>query len=364
MKDKIRPIVELILISIVFWSVAMCFFALTRYYDLENEAGIVLTNDLMMTGFGELLRIGLLLGIMIGFFYAIFDYIFDNYLFKRLNMGFLLLIKTITYLLLLIFCVTVIMELVESISGLDLPNEQGWWRDMKIFWVFVAYCGLFSLFFSFLKIARRRFGRGVLFNLLMGRYAKPKEEDRIFMFLDLRSSTTIAEKLGHIAYSSFIRDCFLDLNNILDEYKAEVYQYVGDEAVLSWKYSTGLKRENCVRLFFDFENRLRKRSEYYTKRYGITPEFKAGLHGGKLVVVEVGSVKKELAYHGDVINTTARIQDQCNQYGEDLLISEHLLEDLNLSNGYNLKEIGGLVLRGKKEQLNLHAVNATKKIPE
>ena len=356
MKDRIRHIVELVLISIVFWSVVMCFFILIRYYDLENEAGIVFTNDLMIRGFGELLRIGLYMGVMIGFFYAILDYLFDRYLFKRLHMGLLLLLKTLAYLFLLIFSTTSVMVIIEMMTGMDLPNEIGWWREVKSFWVFVAYFGLFSLIFSFLKIARRRFGRDVLLNLLLGRYAKPREEERIFMFLDLRSSTAIAEKLGHIAYSSFIRDCFLDLNNVLDEYKAEVYQYVGDEAVLSWKYDIGLKRENCLRLFFDFESRLQKRYEYYTKKYGIMPEFKAGLHGGTLVVVEVGSVKKELAYHGDVLNTSARIQDLCNTYGENLLVSDSLIKDIQLNGDFQTREIGRLQLKGKSESKLLFAV--------
>ncbi len=355
MKDKLRRISELIFTSIVFWSVVMCLFALIRYFDLENETGIVVSTDLL-TSPGELITLGLYMGIMIGFFYAILDYIFDYYLFKRLHMGFLLLIKTLSYLFLLIFSVTVIMGFVESMSGMDLPNERGWWREMRIFWVFVTYFGLFSLIFSFLKIARRRFGRDVLLNLLLGRYAKPREEERIFMFLDLRSSTAIAEKLGHIAYSSFIRDCFLDLNSILDEYKAEVYQYVGDEAVLCWKYDIGRKRENCVRLFFDFENRLLRRSEYYKKRYGITPEFKAGLHGGTLVVVEVGSVKKELAYHGDVLNTSARIQNLCNTYGENLLVSDSLLKDIGLNGDFQAREIGKLNLKGKSESQLLFAI--------
>jgi len=363
MKDRIRHIVESMVISIIFWAIVICFYTLIRYYDLKSETVVVETNDRFMTGFGELLRTGLYLGVMIGFFYAILDYIFDHYLFLRLHMGFLLLIKTLSYLFLLIFSVTVIMSFVESISGLDLPNERGWWRERKIFWVFVAYFSMFSLIFSFLKIARRRFGRDVLLNLLLGRYAKPREEERIFMFLDLRSSTAIAEKLGHITYSAFIRDCFLDLNNVLDEYKAEVYQYVGDEAVLSWKYDMGLKHKNCIRLYFDFEGRLHGRSDYYTKTYGILPEFKAGLHGGKLVVVEVGSVKKELAYHGDVMNTSARIQELCNSFGENLLISGSLLKDMKLNGLFESREIGQLNLKGKSQVQVLFAIRKAQKKP-
>lgn len=361
MRDKLRQLLELTLASVLFWSVVMCFFMWIRYYDLENEPGIQVEGILLTLK--ELTGIGLFVGILIGFLYGVFDYFFDNYLVARLHMGVLLLFKTLSYLILLIFTSTVVMNSIEKHLGVDMPNEYGWWRDNKLFWVFVAYFTLFSLVFSFLKIAKRRFGRGVLFNLLLGRYAIPREEDRIFMFLDMRSSTTIAEQLGHIQYSSFIRDCFLDLNLLLDEYDAEVYQYVGDEAVVSWTYKQGLKRENCIRFFFDFEERLRNRAAYYVEKYGINPEFKAGLHGGKLVVVEVGSVKKELAYHGDVINTSSRIQDLCNTYSENLLISEALLKNLKLDRQFNSKKIGLLNLKGKSEGHVLFAIRGDKKNP-
>jgi len=51
---------------------------------------------------------------------------------------------------------------------------------------------------------------------------------------------------------------------------------------------------------------------YYLSKYGRVPVFKAGIHGGKVMALEVGSVKKELAYLGDIVNTTARIQGECN----------------------------------------------------
>ena len=43
---------------------------------------------------------------------------------------------------------------------------------------------------------------------MTGYYQKPKEESKIFMFLDLQSSSKIAELLGHEKYSDFIQDCF------------------------------------------------------------------------------------------------------------------------------------------------------------
>jgi len=103
----------------------------------------------------------------------------------------------------------------------------------------------------------------------------PREEERIFMFMDLRSSTAIAEKLGHLKYSSFIRDCFIDINAALLPFRAEVYQYAGGEIVVTWKENEGLKNLRCLRFFFACKKIFIGRAEYYTAQYGLLSEFKA-----------------------------------------------------------------------------------------
>jgi adenylate cyclase len=180
------------------------------------------------------------------------------------------------------------------------------------------------------------------------------------MFLDLQASTTIAEQIGHYSYSELIQDCFYDLNRIVTKYEAEIYQYVGDEAVLSWKYKRGIKNNNCIKIFFHFQKRIKKRQQYYLSKYNLVPIFKAGLHGGELIVTEVGTVKKEIAYHGDVINTSARIQGECNKYNELLLCSNMLINDLSLATKYSPEFIGNIELKGKEEKFKISAIREIK----
>jgi adenylate cyclase len=92
----------------------------------------------------------------------------------------------------------------------------------SIYWGFACGLALFILHVS------DKFGQGVLMNYILGRNHRPKEEERIFMFMDLRSSTTLAEQLGHTEYSSLIQDCFFDLNDVAIKNEASIYQYLGD----------------------------------------------------------------------------------------------------------------------------------------
>ncbi len=343
--------------SILFWTFAMILWAIFRFYGLESEQGVSISAD-FRDGFQlkVLLPLFAVAGLLMGIIYANIEFVFEKYSSKRRSIGLNVFMKTLIYLIFIILIATLMIELGANLFELTKNNELGWWRKDVGFWVTVLYFLLASLIFSFIKIAHEKFGKGVFLKMLLGKYKKPQEEKRIFMFLDLRSSTTIAETLGHFKYSQLIQDCFYDLNDVIAKYTAEIYQYVGDEAVLSWKYHKGLVNNNCVALFFEFQAVLKSRNSYYLSKYGLVPEFKAGLHGGKIMIAEVGVVKKELAFHGDVINTTARIQAECNKYNAAVLISEELVEDLQVDSKYSISSIGNVRLKGKKKELNVFTI--------
>jgi adenylate cyclase len=213
-----------------------------------------------------------------------------------------------------------------------------------------------DVFLTLLRQINLMLGEGNLRKLMQGKFYTPREEERIFMFLDLHSSTQLAEQLGHVNYSLLIQDCFNDLGNAIANNPAEIYQYVGDEAVLTWTLKNGLKNDHCLKAFYNFKLTLEKKRWYYEKKYGVLPFFKAGMHVGMVTVTEVGKYKKEIAYHGDTLNTAARIQGQCNTLKSELLISETLVNNLS-SNKYAFTAMGSISLKGKEEKVALYAVS-------
>ncbi len=344
--------------SVIFWSVAMGLFGVLRYYGLEEEEGVIVEKGFEgLTSIGKILPLFLLTGGILGVIHASIEFLSERVVSKRLSVGVRTLLKLLIYFVFIIIVLTLLMELVSTIYNVNINNESGWWRADKTFRVILLYILVSAILFSFFRISNEKFGKGVLVKMLMGKYRKPIEEFRIFMFLDLKSSTTIAEAIGHFKYSQLIQDCFYDLNEIVPKYGAEIYQYVGDEVVLSWPYDKGLVNNQCMRLFFSFQEMLLNRSSYYQDKYGVIPEFKAGMHGGKLMVAEVGVVKKELAFHGDVINTSARIQSECNNYNVSILLSESLLNDLSIDAEFNKKSLGSVLLKGKNKEVNIYTLS-------
>ena len=223
-----------------------------------------------------------------------------------------------------------------------------------VFWLFIVLLTLIAL------QVNDKYGPGVFTSFLLGKYFRPKREERIFMFLDLRSSTEIAEKLGERRYFDFLKNVYSDITPGILEAKGEIYQYVGDEVVISWKMDQGLVLANCIKCYFNIVQILAGKTLYYEQQYeGIKPEFKAGMHAGYAMVGEIGIVKREIAYSGDVLNTTARIQAKCNELGVNILLSSYLLRKIKLLPAeYHTKALGAMELRGKQQAVKLYTVQA------
>ena len=227
--------------------------------------------------------------------------------------------------------------------------------DMVTLAYFILWGTITLLTLFFLQV-NDKFGPGILKKFIIGKYHKPREELRIFMFLDMKSSTTIAEKIGNKQYFNLLSDAFADLTGSIIASRGEIYQYVGDEIVISWSLKKGLADANCLNCFIRIQKKLEELSPFYEKKYGLVPEFKAGLHFGMVTAGEIGSIKKDIIYSGDVLNTTARIQELCNQYKIDFLASKQTLDLIEDKGGFELVHIGNIELRGKENKIDLNTI--------
>ena len=274
---------------------------------------------------------------------------------------FILLIFT-----LIICCATILAFITRAtISGEEDLGQKGLLHDISnhvrslrflkdyFLWLFIVL-GTIAGF-----LINDKYGPGNLRSFFMGRYFRPQREEHIFMFLDLRSSTYIAQVLGEQLYFNFIKDVIRDATPVILKHKGRIYQYVGDEITVSWWMNQGLNKLNCIRCPMEVRRVFNHRSSYYTATYGVVPDFKAGLHCGPVMVGEIGVVKRDIAFSGEVVGTAARIQNRCNHLEVNLLISHDLKELLPWQGSKLVPEHkGDLLIKGKMVNLPLYTVNA------
>lgn len=327
---------------------------LHTYYSLGPSPEYSFGNSVlrnMVPGF-----IGALLGGGLLVFYV-------NEKFRDRPYGHTLLFVAISFIL-IVLLITLVMALI--MVPLRVGKPLGDPETLRAFWEFItdpyplknALVWAFIVEFTQLMLQiNSKFGHRTFWNILRGKYHTPKEEKRIFMFLDLDDSTTIAEQLGNDNYHNLLKDFFADLTDPIMENKGNIYQYVGDEVVVAWDYGEGLDKQHCIKCFFDIKEAITLRAKTYLERYGIVPSFKAGFHSGSVVAGEVGIVKRDITYSGDVLNTTARILAKCGELKQEVIVSADLLKLLGAGKGYRSKLLGNVQLRGKREGIYIHSMH-------
>lgn len=263
--------------------------------------------------------------------------------------------KSALYLAVLAIPVVITGFLGGLLQGSTISDSISWTMTAD-FPVTLLIIYLIHLVVTFARNLNRLLGPRTLLRYLLGTYHRPRVERRVFMFLDMKSSTTLAERLGGRKYFSLLNTFFRDISDPILEREAEIYQYIGDEVVLTWPEESGLRDANCIRVFIEILNELERRRDHYEREFGFVPEFKAGLHFGDVITAEVGDLKKEIVYNGDVLNTTARIESVCNEYNQQLIASEELVSRLALPDFIVPRSLGRVALRGKAEGVPLVAL--------
>jgi adenylate cyclase len=221
----------------------------------------------------------------------------------------------------------------------------------------LAFSTGFSLAVLFVVQVDGLLGQGELWKFVRGRYYRPREEDRIFLFLDLAGSTAIAERIGGIRFLELLNQLYEDLAETVAEHQGEIHKYVGDEVIVTWTPETGLADARAVACALAIERTLAGKAKTYAEAFGSEPRFRAGLHLGPVVSGELGSSKREIAYLGDTINIAARLVDSCRTLGRSCIASASLIERTVLPAGVLIEPLGEIALRGRAQPIQLFAVS-------
>lgn len=293
------------------------------------------------------------IGLCLGWFMTFIVYDTPGEVFRR--MGFVkgwLLLEVISVVI-IAFCM-VTQRVIASFLWPRFADLGDYFRSELAFDVLVAV--LFFLLITFIMQMRRLVGQGIMWNMITGRYHQPRSERRIYMFLDIKDSTAIAERLGDEKTHALISDVFFIADRLVSEHRGEVLSYNGDELVASWHEEAGLKDSRCLTCYQDIMAALNAHADYYREAYGVVPEFWAGFHVGEVVVGECGDSKLSIVHIGDTPNTAARLEHHAKDMGRKCLASGALIERLQLPDTIRAEPLGSIALKGHSHDTDIFAI--------
>lgn len=224
------------------------------------------------------------------------------------------------------------------------------WRDSQ-FWSGMAFSAALGLAVNVMLQIDSLLGRGELASFVIGRYHRPREEERVFLFLDMVDSTGWAERLGGPRFMGLLDRLYHDIAEPIVAHRGDIHKYVGDEVIVTWRPKDALPRADCVRLPFAVRAVLAANAKDYVAEFGDAPRLRFALHAGVVVSGELGSLKREIAFLGDAMNTTSRLVDAAREHGVEIIASDALLSRLSLPDGISASPLGAVALRGKADKL-------------
>ena len=344
-----------ILFHIIFWYISLLLYAFftgddqlfSKYLEIMKVKSFYLTN--------------LLIAASVALLFTFIDLLFTDRTRRFSSSKVLVFVPSLLYFILGILLLVLAPLSPDSLLNFDIyANTSTILSKPDIYLLrFLVFFYLACFFNNFLRGMIKKVGKSNFTSWIFGMMNKPTEEERIFMFMDMKSSTTIAEQLSHKEFSHLVQDVFNDMA-IVDNYQGEIYQYMGDGAIISWPLKKGLKNNNFLKAFYGFTSIITKREDYYHCRYHLIPRFKAGIHVGKVMKLQVGRIRKDISYNGDTINTAARIESMCNEYNKSLLISGDLHSMITGRDHYHFREVGNIRLKGKRRKVDVFQVRERK----
>lgn len=221
----------------------------------------------------------------------------------------------------------------------------------------VGFSLLITLVFVVVLQAAGLVGYRTFRSLLLGRYRQPVAERRFFLFVDLVGSTALAERLGALAAHRFLGGVFRIVAEAIAEAGGEIYQYVGDEIVVTWTEDEGRAGGRALRCFFDMRAALAQQAEALRAQFGLAAELRAALHLGDVVAGEIGEERRAIVFHGDVMNAAARLENATRETGCRFIVSQEAMDSFGQVRGYGVRDLGPLALRGRSQPLRAFAVD-------
>jgi adenylate cyclase len=265
---------------------------------------------------------------------------------RRLPYAAFFAVKVVFYAIVIVGGLLLVRYLFER-GGVPFDEQ---FRRSLVFAILMSVVG--NLFFDMGMLL----GFGTLTSIFLGRYAKPRREERTFVLIDMKDSTGLAERLGPVHFHELLNDFFRDISSAALECGAEIHKYVGDEVILTWKSKTALGDGEWLSCPFIAQDFIEANRQRYLGRFGAVPALRAASHFGEIVTGEIGDVRREIAYVGDTLNVAARLLEAAKELGRDVLVSTDCLEHAALPPELKAERLPTLTVRGRAAPLGIAAL--------
>ena len=177
--------------------------------------------------------------------------------------------------------------------------------------------------------------------------------DLSILFSDIRSFTSLSETMTPRENFAFLNSYLARMNPFVWENGGFIDKYMGDAIMALFPRGAGSALSAAVAMIghLPVYNQHRAAFGYAPIRVGI------GVHSGRVML---GIIGHERFLQGtaisDAVNLASRLEELTKVYGVSLVVSSHVLFDLEDPNRFEFRFLDKLHLRGKQEPVSVYEV--------
>ncbi len=178
-----------------------------------------------------------------------------------------------------------------------------------------------------------------------------KQMEMAVMFADVRSFSTLAEKMTPEESFAFLNRYFGHVSPIIRKNRGLIDQYIGDGITALFPYSV----EDAIAAGIEIQQTLMRANQLYKKEG--KPLMRAGfsIHAGSVRLGIIGDDHRfQSTVISDVVNTAGRMQAVNKNYGAPLVLSEQALEMLGNQADYAYRFLNNVHVKGKEQRISVY----------
>lgn len=177
--------------------------------------------------------------------------------------------------------------------------------------------------------------------------------DFSILFSDIRSFTRLSEKMSPEENFAFLNSYLRRMNPFIWDSGGFIDKYIGDSIMALFPRGAGSALSAAVAMLshLPIYNQHRESFGYEPIAVGI------GIHSGAVVLGVIGHERfMQGTVISDSVNLASRLEGLTKTYGVPLVVSSHVLFDLEDPNRYDFRFLDKVKLRGKEQAVSVYEV--------
>jgi adenylate cyclase len=184
-----------------------------------------------------------------------------------------------------------------------------------------------------------------------------KMQEVTILFSDIRSFTSISEKLGAQETVALLNEYFTAMVDIVFHHGGILDKFIGDAllAVFGAPFSTGEDADKAVRTAIDMMRALRLFNAHRMSQQKDPIEIGVGINTDQVLVGNIGSMKRmDYTVIGDGVNLASRLEGANKSYHTGILIAENTFRQLK--SRYMHREVDWIRVKGKQKPVIMYEI--------